>query len=123
PPADSKLDPIRVDVKTARRELSKRSRRTSLPPSGLSCGPFVEEPMDRRRFLQSAGACAATLALPKAARALASGVPSRDRWRTFEVTTRVEVLRPAGVTRVWLPAPLIRDAGFQKTLANDFKAE
>jgi transglutaminase-like putative cysteine protease len=79
--------------------------------------------MDRRRFLQSAGALSATLALPNAARAFAFGVPSGDPWRTFEVTTRVEVLKPSGVTRVWLPAALIQDAPFQKTLANDFRAE
>ena len=42
-------------------------------------------------------------------------------WRTFEVTTRVEVLKPSGTTRVWLPAALL--APFQRTLANDFKAE
>ena len=79
--------------------------------------------MDRRRFLQSAGALSAALVLPKAARALTFGVPSGEPWRTFEVTTRVEVLKPSGVTRVWLPAALIRDAVFQKTLANEFRAE
>jgi len=79
--------------------------------------------MDRRRFLQSAGVVSASLALPKAARALAFGVPSGEPWRTFEVTTRVEVLRPSGETRVWLPAALLRDTTFQKTLANDFRAE
>ena len=79
--------------------------------------------MDRRRFLQSAGVLSATLALPKAARGLTFGVPSGEPWRTFEVTTRVEVMKPSGTTRVWLPAALIRDAMFQKTLANDFLAE
>jgi transglutaminase-like putative cysteine protease len=79
--------------------------------------------MNRRRFLQAAGALSASLALPKAARALTFGVPTGDPWRTFEVTTRVEVLKPSGTTRVWLPAALIQDAAFQKTLANDFRAE
>ena len=51
------------------------------------------------------------------------GVPSGEPWRTFEVTTRVEVLKPSGTTRVWLPAALLRDTTFQKTLANDFRAE
>ena len=44
-------------------------------------------------------------------------------WRTFEVTTRVEVLKPSGTTRVWLPAALLGATPFQRTLANDFKAE
>jgi transglutaminase-like putative cysteine protease len=56
-------------------------------------------------------------------RALAFGVPSGDPWRTFEVTTRVEVLKPVGATRVWLPAPLIRDTAFQRTISNDYRAE
>jgi transglutaminase-like putative cysteine protease len=44
-------------------------------------------------------------------------------WRTFEVTTRVEVLKPSGMTLVWLPAAILRETPFQKTLANDFRAE
>jgi transglutaminase-like putative cysteine protease len=44
-------------------------------------------------------------------------------WRTFEVTTRVEVLNLSGSTRVWLPAALLCATPFQRTLANDFKAE
>jgi len=64
----------------------------------------------------------ASLALPKSARLLALGDP-RGAWRTFEVTASVEVLNPSGTTRVWLPAALLRDTVFQKTLANDFRAE
>jgi transglutaminase-like putative cysteine protease len=44
-------------------------------------------------------------------------------WRTFEVITRVEVLKPSGPTRVWLPAALLGETPFQRTLANDFNAE
>jgi transglutaminase-like putative cysteine protease len=44
-------------------------------------------------------------------------------WRTFEVTTRVEVLKTSGATRVWLPAALIGQTPFQKTLSNKFSAE
>jgi len=79
--------------------------------------------MNRRTFLQSAGALSASLFLPKVVRGLAFGVPTGEPWRTFEVTTRVEVLKPAGATRVWLPAALIRDTSFQKTISNDYRAE
>jgi transglutaminase-like putative cysteine protease len=51
------------------------------------------------------------------------GIPSQDRWRTFDVITRVEVLKPSGVTRIWLPAALIRQTPFQRTLLNQFKGE
>jgi transglutaminase-like putative cysteine protease len=39
------------------------------------------------------------------------------------VTTSVQVLKPSGATRIWIPAALVSPTPFQKTLANDFKAE
>ncbi len=81
-----------------------------------------EVSMNRRKFLRTAGAVSASLALPRTARLLALG-EAPGGWRTFEVTTRVEVLKPSGVTRVWLPAALIRETPFQRTLANDFRAD
>lgn len=77
--------------------------------------------MNRRHFLRSASALCATLALPDANHLFADTLAS-DPWRLFEVTTRVEVLKPSGSTRVWLPAALIRNTRFQKTLANRFHA-
>src|SRR5262249_30867176 len=38
-------------------------------------------------------------------------------------TTRVEVLQPSGVTHIWLPAALIRDTPYQRTLSNKFFSE
>jgi transglutaminase-like putative cysteine protease len=46
-----------------------------------------------------------------------------DRWRVYEVTTRVEVLKPVGMTRVWVPTPLTQDTSFHKSLSNTFNAE
>ena len=77
--------------------------------------------MDRRKFLQSASALSATLAFSRRARA--STPTSEGRWRRFEVTTRVEILNPSGTTHVWLPTALLRETPFQKTIANDFRAE
>ena len=78
--------------------------------------------MNRRHFLWSAGAVSASFVFPKAGRLLAWAPPS-DGWRTFEVKTRVEILKPSGTTRVWLPAALLSDTPFQKTLSNEFSAE
>lgn len=78
--------------------------------------------MNRRRFLQTASVASATLVLPRGPRLFAlSAAP--DPWRTFEVTTRVEVLKPSGPTYVWLPAAMPRETPFQKTLANEYHAE
>ena len=78
--------------------------------------------MNRRDFLRSAGFVSAGLAFPSPERLFARGV-SPAGWRTFEVTTRVEVLKPAGKTLVWLPAALIRETPYQKTLSNRSTAE
>ena len=60
--------------------------------------------MHRRHFLQAAGSAAAGFAFSAPEHLLAEG----PRWRTFDVTTRVEVLKPSGTTRIWVPAALIR---------------
>ncbi|HXW56305.1 MAG TPA: transglutaminase-like domain-containing protein [Candidatus Cybelea sp.] len=78
--------------------------------------------MNRRNFLRSTGAVCAGLALTKAATAFADAL-SASEWRTFEVTTKVELLKPSGVSHIWLPAALIRDTPFQRTLSNKFQAE
>src|SRR4051794_22662394 len=78
--------------------------------------------MDRRQFLRSAGVSSASFAFPNA-RCLLAGTALPGYWRTFEVTTRVEVLKPSGITRVWLPAALISPTPFQRTLSNQFNAE
>lgn len=77
--------------------------------------------MNRRDFLHTAGVVSASLAFPKGS-LLARGY-TFGNGRTFEVTTRVEVLKPSGTTRVWLPAALIGETPFQETLANTFNAE
>ena len=82
--------------------------------------------MNRRHFLHTAGLVSAGLAFPEAATLLArdSANAAADlSWRTFEVITRVEVLKPAGVTRIWIPAALTTETPFQKTLSNTFNAE
>lgn len=74
--------------------------------------------MDRRSFLK-AGALIPAAALP--GRSFAQELPFEPRqarkWRTFEVTTRVEVLFPEGATRVWLPVPSV-NSGWQRSIDN-----
>jgi transglutaminase-like putative cysteine protease len=77
--------------------------------------------MKRRDFLRSTGAASAVLAFARAGRLLRRGTPA-DGWRTFEVMTHVEVLKPSGTTRIWVPAALVSETPYQKTLANNFAA-
>jgi transglutaminase-like putative cysteine protease len=75
--------------------------------------------MNRRDFLRSASIASASFALPKTTRLFAPTVAS-DGWRTFEVTTHVEVLKTSGSTRIWVPGALIQETPFQRTLSNTF---
>jgi transglutaminase-like putative cysteine protease len=77
--------------------------------------------MNRRDFLRSATVVSAGLAFSKAEYVFARDVSS-GTWRTFDVTTYVEVLKPSGTTRIWAPAALISSTPFQKTLSNTFDA-
>jgi transglutaminase-like putative cysteine protease len=70
--------------------------------------------MDRRAFLKSTTAAAAVSALPWR-EALAGAT-----WRTYEVTTRVEVVKPQGVSRVWLPLPTIDGTDWQNVVGNSW---
>jgi transglutaminase-like putative cysteine protease len=78
--------------------------------------------MNRRNFLLAHSAICAGWALAKAVPGLAN-TPSAGEWRTFEVATRVELLKPDGVSHIWLPAPLIRDTPYQRTISTRFRAE
>ncbi|MES2913372.1 MAG: twin-arginine translocation signal domain-containing protein, partial [Pseudomonadota bacterium] len=80
----------------------------------------------RRTFLKTSAAAAATAALPTLA--LAQTAPTRTlfapqsgAWRTFDVTTRIDILKPEGVTRVWIPVPSV-NSDYQKSLDNSFSS-
>ncbi len=63
--------------------------------------------MDRRSFLSAGAALSAAAAFP--GRGLAGqelGTQSFG-WRTFEVTSHIEILNPEGVTQAWLPLPSV----------------
>src|ERR1043166_5822380 len=78
--------------------------------------------MNCRHFLRSASGVSATVVFANTSCPLAEAV-STENWRTFEVKTRVEILRPSGATRVWLPAALLRRTPYQRTLSHRFSAE
>jgi transglutaminase-like putative cysteine protease len=73
--------------------------------------------MDRRTFVKSAGlASAAVLAAPRVTRL--AHAQATEGWRTFEVTTRVEVAEPSGATRAWIPLPLAAHTDYHRPLGN-----
>jgi len=74
--------------------------------------------MKRRTFLQVGAAVSVAGALPRFARAAAFD-PEPGAWRKFEVSTRIEILRPAGTTRAWIPLPSV-NSDFQRVLGNEW---
>ena len=77
--------------------------------------------MNRRDFIHTMGILSAGLTLP-GARQLFAATTVPAGWRTFEVTTHIEVLKRAGQTLVWMPGALTIETPFQKTLSNDYEA-
>src|SRR5262245_14261955 len=76
--------------------------------------------MNRREFLRSAGVVSAGLTLPGGAALL--GASPDAPWRTFEVTSEIEIAEPSGVTRVWLPTPPAAATVYQKPGETRFTA-
>ena len=82
----------------------------------------------RRNFLKNSAAAAIAAALPAINFAQAPAPASRGNfapqsgsWRSFEVTTRVDILQLDGATRVWLPIPSI-NSDYQRSLENGFSS-
>jgi transglutaminase-like putative cysteine protease len=85
---------------------------------------------DRRIFLQRAATsvvAASPLFHAAGALAQASTVPQREfnpqpgAWRTFDVTTRVDIVKPQGLTQVWLPLPSV-ESDWQRSFTSDFRS-
>ena len=87
--------------------------------------PFVHA-LARRQFLQRSITVSALAAYPtfnfsQEAQAPAERkfAPQSGTWRTFDVTTRVDIVHPQGVTRVWLPIPSI-NSDWQQSLHSTY---
>ena len=76
--------------------------------------------MRRRSFLQAGAAATALTALPRISFAQQKPYdPKPGDWRRFEITTRVEILKPEGASRAWIPLPSV-ESDYQKVLGNSW---
>jgi len=79
----------------------------------------------RRKFLTNTAVALVGNALPAinfaadVAPAERKFSPVPGNWRTFEVTTRVDIAKPQGVTKVWLPIPSV-NSDWQKSLESNY---
>src|SRR5438128_5639130 len=83
-------------------------RSASMSPRGTA--------MERRTFIKTGLGASAVVAVGLAPRLVrAAGSPTEaNPWRKFEAVTRIEVASPTGVTRVWVPVPLLTDTDYFK---------
>lgn len=80
----------------------------------------------RRQFIQKSAVALAASSLPAInfAATVDAGKqfsPQPGPWRTFDVTTRVDIAKPQGTTRVWLPIPSV-NTDWQKSLESSFSS-
>ena len=75
---------------------------------------------NRRDLLKAGIAFSATTAFP-------SIVPAEDRfglkpesWRTFQVTTKLEIREVNGATKAWVPIPSVNEQDWFRTIANEW---
>ena len=71
--------------------------------------------MDRRAFLKVSTAAASVSALP-----WRSALAQTADWRTYDVTTKVTILKPRGVSRAWVPLPLVDDTDWHRGIGNSW---
>jgi transglutaminase-like putative cysteine protease len=72
--------------------------------------------MKRRDFVVSASALAAFPGLVFAQQKEFNPTQG-EKWRSFEIVTRVEIVKPTGISRAWIPVPAV-DEGWQRTVGN-----
>src|SRR5688572_31693452 len=75
--------------------------------------------MKRREFLQAAVAMPALAAMPSAVRETVAA-QREDGWRTYEIVTKVEIAKPAGVSRAWIPLPYAARTEWHNPLGNQW---
>ena len=70
--------------------------------------------MERREFLKRGLTVSAGIALGGLPKFTGFASGNEAKWRTFEVTTRLEVTEPVGAVRAWVPVPLMTNTDYFK---------
>jgi len=76
--------------------------------------------LDRRAFLKTSVALSLASELPTLAYANVNFDPAPGTWREFQVVTRLEIVKPVGVTQVWIPLPSVNQTAWIKTKGNEW---
>jgi transglutaminase-like putative cysteine protease len=80
--------------------------------------------MDRRNFLRLSSAAGALYASGIASLpARAASVPVASDWRTFELTTEINIQDPGAHARIWVPVPYARNTSYQRAAQTTWRIE
>lgn len=66
--------------------------------------------INRRNLLLGSAAVSLATAMPRGVLAAASFAPKPGKWRTFELTTRIEIEKPGSRAQAWIPLPSVNEA-------------
>jgi transglutaminase-like putative cysteine protease len=77
--------------------------------------------LNRRELLKAGAAMSIMPVFTSATRAQNAFAPSPGAWRTFLVTTRVEIAGPEGHTQAWVPLPSVNEADWFRSLGSEWK--
>src|SRR3569833_72615 len=75
---------------------------------------------DRRTLLKAGAAVTLSAGLPRLASAAGAFNPVPGNWRTFEIVTRLEIAKPEGKTKAWIPVPAVNEASWFKSLGSEW---
>src|SRR6476660_249779 len=64
---------------------------------------------NRRNFLKAGIAFSAATAIPSAVHPESVLAPQPGSWRTFRVTTKLDIREPSGPTKAWIPLPSVNE--------------
>jgi len=72
--------------------------------------------MDRREFLKTTAAATAVASMPWR-EAVAS---TTGEWRSYEIVTRVTILKPQGGSKAWIPLPMMDETEWQRPVGSSW---
>jgi hypothetical protein len=77
--------------------------------------------LHRRDLLKAGMAASVAMGLPRVASALTEFAPRTGEWRSFAVTSQIEIARPDGKTQVWVPLPSINESDWFRSLGSEWR--